>query len=95
MLNCEAETAQMQTTTDSSDVTTEDDLLGLSDGDSTETSSDEPLEELSDAEQLKSDSTFLKIESCCWSSNEDKLAQGPVVGYAQLSDTADVNKMLS
>ncbi len=82
------------TTTDSSDVTTEDDLLGLSDGDSTETSSDEPLEELSDAERLKAIPLFSKL-SPAFDPQTGQAMTGPVVGFAQVTDTAEVNKMLS
>ncbi|MCZ4409428.1 protein translocase subunit SecDF [Cryomorphaceae bacterium 1068] len=82
------------TVTDSSDVTTEDDLLGLSDGDSTDASSDEPLEELSDAERLKAIPLFSKL-SPAFDPQTGQAMTGPVVGFAQVSDTAEVNKMLS
>jgi SecD/SecF fusion protein len=79
---------------DSSDVTTEDDLLGLSDSDSTEASSDEPLEELSDAERLKAIPLFSKL-SPAFDPQTGQAMTGPVVGFSQVSDTAEVNKMLA
>jgi SecD/SecF fusion protein len=78
---------------DSSNVTTEDDLLGLSDDDSTRTA-DTPLEELSDAERLKAIPLFSKL-SPAFDPQTGQAMTGPVVGFAQISDTSAVNKMLA
>ncbi|MFT5904308.1 MAG: SecD/SecF fusion protein, partial [Flammeovirgaceae bacterium] len=79
--------------TDSSDVTTEDDLLGLSDNDSTGAAG-EPLEELSDTERLKAIPLFSKL-SPAFDPQTGQAMTGPVVGFAEISDTSEVNQMLS
>ncbi|MFT4771114.1 MAG: SecD/SecF fusion protein [Cryomorphaceae bacterium] len=79
--------------TDSSDVTTEDDLLGLSDNDSTGVAG-EPLEELSDTERLKAIPLFSKL-SPAFDPQTGQAMTGPVVGFAEISDTSEVNQMLS
>lgn len=78
---------------DSSSVTTEDDLLGLSDDDSTGTA-DTPLEELSDVERLKAIPLFSKL-SPAFDPQTGQAMTGPVVGFAEISDTSAVNKMLA
>lgn len=78
---------------DSSEVPTEDDLLGISDDDSAATDAD-PATELSDAERLKAIPLFSKL-SPAFDPNSGQAMTGPVVGFAEISDTSDVNKMLS
>jgi SecD/SecF fusion protein len=77
---------------DSSDAPTEEDLLGSmeEEGDSLDSIL---KEEVSDEEQLKRIPLFSKLQPALGSGGQ--VAQGPVVGYAQLSDTADINRMLA
>ncbi len=71
-----------------SDAMSEDELLGL-DGDSID-----PLasEEETDEEQLRRIPLFSKLNPAI--SETGQAIQGPVVGYAQITDTAAVNRML-
>ncbi len=69
--------------TDSSDVTTEDDLLGLSDNDSTGAAG-EPLEELSDTERLKAIPLFSKLSPAF-----DPQTGQAMTGPLYTSDAAD------
>jgi SecD/SecF fusion protein len=78
---------------DSTDATTEDDLLGLSDDDTTD-STESPIEELSDAERLKAIPLFSKL-SPAFDPQTGQAMTGPVVGFAEVSDTSEVNKMLA
>jgi SecD/SecF fusion protein len=74
------------------EVTAEEELLGLDaeEADSTES----PLgDEVSEAEQLKRLPLFSKLQPNI--SQTGQPGTGPIVGFAQLSDTAEINRMLS
>ncbi len=74
------------------DGATEDDLLGLSEEEPDST--DSPLgEEVSDAEQLKQLPLFSKLQPSITA--QGRPGAGPGVGFAALSDTSDINKMLA
>jgi len=90
----EAEDAVAVDSVDSDDVPSEDDLLGLSDEDDTTTTADEPLEEMSDAERLKAIPLFSKL-SPAFDPQTGQAMNGPVVGFATVSDTSKVNEMLA
>jgi len=78
---------------DSTDTTTEDDLLGLSDDDTTD-STESPIEELSEAEREKAIPLFSKL-SPAFDPQTGQAMSGPVVGFAEVSDTSEVNEMLA
>jgi len=89
----EATTDAVDDSTEVSETPSEDDLLGLTEGDSTEMS-DESMEELSDAERLKAIPLFSKL-SPAFDPQSGQAMTGPVVGFAEVSDTSEVNQMLN
>ena len=89
----EAATDAVDDSTEVSETPSEDDLLGLTEGDSTEMS-DESMEELSDAERLKAIPLFSKL-SPAFDPQSGQAMTGPVVGFAEVSDTSEVNQMLN
>ena len=77
------------------DANAEDNLLGLSeDSDSASTDEDVLEEEISDAERLKAIPLFSKLNPAVDPATGQPMI-GPGVGFSQVSDTAEVNKMLA
>ncbi|HKL39894.1 MAG TPA: protein translocase subunit SecF, partial [Cryomorphaceae bacterium] len=76
------------------DVPTEDDLLGLSEDTDTSETAEQSLEDLSDAERLKAIPLFSKL-SPAFDPQTGQAMTGPVVGFADVTDTSEVNKMLA
>ncbi len=73
---------------------TEEDILGLNNDESEADSSDALLtEEESDAEQLKRIPLFSKLNPSI--DQQGRPGSGPIVGFALVTDTAEVNKMLA
>ncbi|MEM9051241.1 MAG: protein translocase subunit SecDF [Bacteroidota bacterium] len=78
-----------------SDENAEDDLLGLSDESDTSATDEDVLEEeISDAERLKAIPLFSKLSPAVDPTTGQPMI-GPAVGFSQISDTAEVNKMLA
>lgn len=74
------------------ETTAEEDLLGLNNEEADST--DSPLgADVSEAEQLKRLPLFSKLQPNINQSGQP--GTGPIVGFAALSDTADINRMLS
>jgi SecD/SecF fusion protein len=80
---------------DADDVPSEEELLGLSEeeGDTSDVT-EQPLEEMSDAERLKAIPLFSKL-SPAFDPQTGQAMSGPVVGFATVTDTSEVNKMLA
>jgi len=76
---------------DTSDVSDEDLLLGETESES-DTAAAEIESEISDAERQRQFPLFSKLSPNITGNNQ--IGQGPVVGFASLADTADVNDML-
>lgn len=74
---------------------TEEELLGMDadDSDTAFTEEETPLTEMSEEEQLKAIPLFSKLSPAIDPQTGGAM-QGPVVGFAQLTDTAEINKML-
>lgn len=83
---------------DAEEELTEEELLGLDEDGEADTASEEeveePLAEMSEQEQMKAIPLFSKLNPAVDPQTGNAM-QGPVVGFAQLTDTAEVNKMLS
>lgn len=89
----EPDTLESDLSTDTTEVSDEDMLLGESESES-DTAAAELEEEMTEAERQRQIPLFSKLTPNL-AGNGQQLGQGPVVGYATLADTADVNDMLN
>jgi len=86
-----SESVDSQGEVDTTDITDEDLLLGETDA-SEDTTAAELEEEMTDAERQRQIPLFSKLIPNV--TGNGQMGQGPVVGFASLADTADVNDML-
>ncbi len=93
-LATDVEPAEADTLTTDDSTDSEEDILGLNTDESEADSSDALLgEEESDAEQLKRIPLFSKLNPSI--DPQGRPGSGPIVGFALVTDTAEVNKMLA
>ncbi len=88
----EPDTLEPELSVDTSEVSDEDLLLGDSETEN-DTSATELEEEMTEAERQRQIPLFSKLTPNL-AGNGQQLGRGPVVGFASLADTADVNDML-
>jgi len=86
------ENVEAQSDADTSDISDEDLLLGENESES-DTAAAEIEDEITDAERQRQFPLFSKLSPNLTGNNQ--IGQGPVVGFASLADTADVNEMLN